>query len=397
MSLTWKVVQEKALIVLPYGVLFFLFCMFAAPTSKVANQVFYLAVLLPSLVSIKLLLENKRLHSALLPFVVVIVFWAFFSLVGFDLGGWENVAKRFKHALYVVTFICAIYYLLLEGFISVEKLVILLFCFALIYSFWSFIDFYLLHERSFSARLFPVLRLNSPIFMAIILAIYGVPLMKLFFDKDKNINGLAVFFLIIFFLYFYNSRSAMTGLFIGLLGMFLYKKKEKQQIMFISIFAFFIVCLVGSYYFGNILNRGVSYRLDIWVSSLMKTVDCGLFLGCGFGGNSEITIESGRTFQHSHNIFLSHFLNTGLLGLLSLLWVVGYITYQGFKHNAIMVLGLLVGIAALMFEGNALLTNPDDMWLIFWLPLIMTYWEINQKNHQGIAVVRDNVKKEFKS
>ena len=50
-----------------------------------------------------------------------------------------------------------------------------------------------------------------------------------------------------------------------------------------------------------------------------------------------------------------------------------------------------------MFEGNALLTNPDDMWLIFWLPLIMTYWEINQKNHQGIAVVRDNVKKEFKS
>jgi hypothetical protein len=43
-----------------------------------------------------------------------------------------------------------------------------------------------------------------------------------------------------------------------------------------------------------------------------------------------------------------------------------------------MVLGLAVGVVGLFFDGNTLLTNPDALWLIFWLPLIMTYWEINQ-------------------
>ncbi|MEW4981705.1 MAG: O-antigen ligase family protein [Cycloclasticus sp.] len=297
----------------------------------------------------------------------------------------------------MAAFIGTAYYLLSVGFISVEKLMIALFCLAAAYSLLSFVDFYWLHERSLGARLFPVLRLNSPIFMGIILTVYGVVIMKWFLGKGESLNVLVIFLIIIFFLYFYNSRSAVVGLFVGVLGMTIYKQKEGQKLFSIGILILFIAFLVGGYYFGNILNRGVSYRFDIWISSLMKIVDCGLFLGCGFGGNSEITIESGQTFQHSHNVFLSHFVNTGLFGLLSLLCVVGYITYQGFKHNAIMVLGLLVGMAALMFDGNALLTNPDDIWLIFWLPLIMTYWEINQKKHQDIVAIRDSVKKEFKS
>ncbi len=392
----WIVTQEKALLVLPYGFLFFLFLMFAAPTSKIANQAFYLFVLLPSVLSTRLL-KGEALYTTLKPIVYLVVFWALFSFVGFDSGGWENVAKRFRHAFYVAAFIGTAYYLLSVGFISVEKLMIALFCLAAAYSLLSFVDFYWLHERSLGARLFPVLRLNSPIFMGIILTVYGVVIMKWFLGKGESLNVLVIFLIIIFFLYFYNSRSAVVGLFVGVLGMTIYKQKEGQKLFSIGILILFIAFLVGGYYFGNILNRGVSYRFDIWISSLMKIVDCGLFLGCGFGGNSEITIESGQTFQHSHNIFLSHFLNTGLFGLLSLLCVVGYITYKGFKRNAIMVLGLLVGMAALMFDGNALLTNPDDIWLIFWLPLIMTYWEINQKKHQDIVAIRDSVKKEFKS
>lgn len=267
----WIVTQEKALLVLPYGFLFFLFLMFAAPTSKIANQAFYLFVLLPSVLSTRLL-KGEALYTTLKPIVYLVVFWALFSFVGFDSGGWENVAKRFRHAFYVAAFIGTAYYLLSVGFISVEKLMIALFCLAAAYSLLSFVDFYWLHERSLGARLFPVLRLNSPIFMGIILTVYGVVIMKWFLGKGESLNVLVIFLIIIFFLYFYNSRSAVVGLFVGVLGMTIYKQKEGQKLFSIGILILFIAFLVGGYYFGNILNRGVSYRFDIWISSLMKIV-----------------------------------------------------------------------------------------------------------------------------
>jgi len=196
---------------------------------------------------------------------------------------------------------------------------------------------------------------------------------------------MAIFFIMLFFLYFYNSRSAMAGLFFGVVGLsfFDYKPGQKRFISLIVLIA--IGSLVISYFYGNILNRGISYRTEIWLSGLNKIADCGWLIGCGFGGNSDIIINSGLSFQHAHNLFLSHLVNTGLLGLFSLLGLLLYTAYQGLKGHAFMTLGLLVGCAALFFDGHSIITNPDDIWLIFWLPLIMTYWEINHAQTKGVA------------
>jgi len=378
-------IQERALWLLPYGVLTFLFFMFAAPTSKIANQVFYLVVLLPALLSCALLFKNKLLSAALWPIVAMVFFWAFFSFVSFEQAGWENVGKRFRHALYVVTFISASYYLLLTKLVSVRKLAAWMFILAASYSALSFISFYWLDGHALAARLSPILRLNSPIFVSIILIVFGMPLMQWLIESKKIGRAMAVFLTMLFFLYFYNSRSAMVGLFFGIIGLsFLgYKSGQKRFTSLIVLIA--LSSLVISYFYGNILNRGVSYRTEIWLSGLNKIADCGWLLGCGFGGNSDIIINSGLSFQHAHNLFLSHLINTGLLGLLSLLGVLLYTVYQGIKLQAMMILGLLVGCVALFFDGHSIITNPDDIWLIFWLPLIMTYWEINYTQTKRVA------------
>jgi len=378
-------IQERALWLLPYGVLIFLFFMFAAPSSKVASQVFYLAVLLPTLLSCKLLSKNKLLSTALWPIIGLVFFWALFSFVSFEEGGWDNVGKRFRHALYVVAFISACYYLLLTKLVSVKQLNAYLFVLVASYSALSFISFYWLGGHAFTARLSPVLRLNSPIFVPIILTVFGIPLMQGFIGRNMVGRAMVLFFIMLFFLYFYNSRSAMVGLFFGVIGLsFLsYQLGQKKLLSLIVFIA--LSSLAINYFYGNILNRGISYRTDIWLSGLNKIADCGWLMGCGFGGNSDILIKNGQSFQHAHNLFLSHLSNTGLFGLLSLLGLLFYTVYQGIKFHAVMVLGLLVGCVALLFDGNSIITNPDDIWLIFWLPLTMTYWEINNAKTRRVA------------
>lgn len=378
-------IQERALKLLPYGVLIFLFFMFAAPTSKVANQVFYLGVLLPALLSFKLLFKNKLLSTALWPIVSVILLWALFSFISFEQAGWGNVGKIFRHALYVITFISASYYLLLTKLVSVRKLAAYLFILAASYSALSFISFYWLDGHALTARLSPILRLNSPIFVPIILIVFGMPLMQWLIENKKGGQAVAVFLTMLFFLYFYNSRSAMVGLFFGVIGLNFLGYNLNQKRFASLLFLIVLSSLILSYFYGNILNRGVSYRVDIWVSGLNKIADCGWLLGCGFGENSDIIINSGLRFQHAHNLFLSHLINTGLFGLLSLLGVLFYTLYQGIKVKAMMTLGLLVGCAALFFDGHSIITNPDDIWLIFWLPLIMTSWDINNTQKKCVA------------
>ena len=385
MRLSGLNIQERALWLLPYGVLLFLFFMFAAPSSKVANQVFYLVVLLPALLSCKPLSKNKLLATALWPIIALIFFWVLFSFVGFEETGWDNVGKRFRHALYVVAFISACYYLLLTKLLSVQQLTTYLFILVASYSALSFISFYLIDGHALATRLWPILRLNSPIFVPIILTVFGMPLMQGFIAKKMTGRAIAVFIIMLFFLYFYNSRSAMAGFFFGIIGLgFLsYRLGQKRLTSLIVFIAF--SSLAVSYFYGNILNRGISYRTEIWQSGLNKIADCGWLIGCGFGSNSDIIINSGRSFQHAHNLFLSHLINTGLFGLLSLSGLLFYTVNQGIKHRAVMVLGLLVGCVALLFDGHSIITNPDDIWLIFWLPLIMTYWEINNAKTNRVA------------
>ena len=365
--------------------------MFTAPTSKIANQVFYAVVLLPALLSSVLLFKNKALSAALWPIIAMVFFWAFFSFVSFEQAGWDNVGKRFRHALYVVAFISASYYLLLTKLVSVRKLAACMFILTASYSALSFVSFYWLDGNALTTRLFPDLRLNSPIFVAILLVVFGMPLMQWLVEHKKKGRAMAVLLTMLFFLYFYNSRSAMAGLFVGLVGLSFLSYKSGQKALIGLILLIVLSSLVASYFDGNILNRGVSYRTEIWLASLHKVADCSWFLGCGFGGNSDIITESGLRFQHAHNLFLSHLINTGLLGLLSLLGLLTYTVYCSLKMRAMMTLGLVAGSAALFFDGHSIVTNPDDIWLIFWLPLIMTYWEINNVKTERAAELNEPV------
>jgi len=64
--------QRFVLKAAPYGVLLFIFFIYAAPTSKLANIGFYLLVLLPMLLMVPSLIKDKGYGRYICPFIIII-------------------------------------------------------------------------------------------------------------------------------------------------------------------------------------------------------------------------------------------------------------------------------------------------------------------------------------
>jgi len=186
--------------------------------------------------------------------------------------------------------------------------------------------------------------------------------------------------LLLFFLYFYNSRAGIVALCSGVVVMVVMSHAKFRWWAVVGLLIIIITYLLGLYFYGNLLDRGGSYRIDIWLSSLDKVVECGVLFGCGFSESGGILIGGGDVFQHPHNIYLMHLLNFGIFGLISLLALLFWLLIRGFKCQSVMVFGLVTSLIGLIFDGKDLLTNPNELWLLFWLPVVLVYWEIKQNN-----------------
>lgn len=369
--------QRFLLANIPYGLLAFIFLMYAAPTSKIANIGFYLLVLLPIILVLPSLIKDQGYCSYIRPFMVIIIGWLLLMVAGLD-AEWAVFGKKARHATYVIVFISAVYYALSSRVVTANRLIIYMFWLTVLYSVLSMLVYYGWYDRSFSARLSPVLRLHSPIFVADLLSVYGVSLIYLSLQKNNHLQAFLVLVVILCLQYFYNSRSALVALCFGLFVVLVMSRIQYKKTIWLVTFMLLASYLVVSAYYGNLLHRGVSYRLDIWLSGIEKAFECNLWLGCGLGGSGGITIADGNVFQHAHNIFIVQLINTGIVGVLSLIFPLAYIIVKGLRAKAVMVFGLLTGLAALVFDGRELLTNPDALWFIFWLPLAHIYWHVSR-------------------
>jgi O-antigen ligase len=380
-------IQAIVLSAIPYGLIIFVFMMFAMPTSKLANIGFYLFVALPVLFSMPILINDSKFKSAILIFTSLLSFWVFLSMLGEEISDTSKLGKEIRHACYVLVFAIAAYYSLSTKVVSVKQFIFYVLCLSIIYTFVAMFYQYGWNEHLLVTRLFPPLRLDSPIFVSLLLVCFGVAMMNVYVIEKQYIKTIVLLLLLLFFLYFYNSRAGIVALCSGVIVMLVMSHAKFRWWAVLGLFIIMITYLFGLYFYGNLLDRGGSYRIDIWLSSLDKVVECGVFFGCGFSESGGVVIESGKIFQHPHNIYLMHLLNFGLLGLISLLTLLYWLVIKGFKSQSVMVFGLVTSLIGLIFDGKDLLTNPNELWLLFWLPVVLVYWEIKQNNKKIINKV----------
>lgn len=118
-------------------------------------------------------------------------------------------------------------------------------------------------------------------------------------------------------------------------------------------------------------------RLSLWDTGIKGIKDSPI-LGLGLHGFSEnwgrLNTDPGLdTHNFPHNIFLNFWVETGLLGLLSIFALIGFLIWQGIKNKTDPIkLGLALFLIALITQG--LLDNPyfkNDLALVFWVLLAL--------------------------
>ena len=182
--------------------------------------------------------------------------------------------------------------------------------------------------------------------------------------------NVATLLIIMFFL---QSRSALAVWLVATAAMlFLGGGKNFLRIgvaLALSIgFVFWGLALsgVGS----DLIARADSYRVEIWRGYINATLDCGWLLGCGWGSELGFVAHDGAPISHPHSMYVQHFYWSGGVGLSILLGCLSMAFYESWKRSSPLFWLLLPGCVALALDGKALVSAPNERWLLVLLPLL---------------------------
>ena len=126
----------------------------------------------------------------------------------------------------------------------------------------------------------------------------------------------------------------------------------------------------------SLLNRGSSYRLELWQAALEK-VSHTPWLGLGFDAHLAIKLDDiPYSFSEPHSFAIGVLYYTGIIGLS--IWLAMHVAalFHCWKQrdNALFMIagGLLIyGMGAGLTEGGGILMRPKEHWFLTWIPLAL--------------------------
>jgi O-antigen ligase len=124
-------------------------------------------------------------------------------------------------------------------------------------------------------------------------------------------------------------------------------------------------------YFDTLTQRGSSFRLEIWHSSI-ELIQSNFWFGIGEGTKLDIPYGPNRLAPHAHNLFLDVFTRSGFFGLLLINVIalfVAYRTWRAVPSEHLFVGTLLFFFLAMMTDVQKLINSPSGGYVVFWLPL----------------------------
>lgn len=128
-------------------------------------------------------------------------------------------------------------------------------------------------------------------------------------------------------------------------------------------------------------NRSAQIRIDMWKETYWFLQDRP-FLGAGIASYKERIIPYHQKrhieiFHHPHNLFLTIWVNLGLLGLVGFIGILVWFFYYGISqltNNRQSYITMFAVATMVLFLVFGLVDSPyikNDMAILFWLPLVM--------------------------
>lgn len=352
---------------LAFSAAVFMSLFFLALGSRVHRDFYYLFLLLPFLLffareATRELFKTYTFQFAALFFTYFIMslFWS----QGLNAeAGFEIVRK----SLLTACFVLIIAWIYRKGFLN--YLFIGMTIGAVLSTWLALYFFYLVEGHVLAERVVGLGKSGHPINSSVL---YGVALIACLTYKQNPLGKIVAALVVISTLTFIilaQSRGVILSLLAVYIVMLILTRRLKQLLVFSIIFGGIFTYAYRGGSFGRLLTIDTP-RYDIWLYALSKAKES-IFFGYGIYPQQVITLPNLGTFVHPHNVFISHLLYGGVIGVLILLLLVGLLlkfSWQAWiqeKDGMLLALTLyFIGIAS--FDYSTLIHSADVEWLFFW-------------------------------
>lgn len=133
-----------------------------------------------------------------------------------------------------------------------------------------------------------------------------------------------------------------------------------------------------------IIERGDSYRFEIWQQALEKIAEHP-WIGHGYNAALSIDPGVGYNFQEPHSFALGVLYYVGILGMLPWLFFQAWGLLSSWRQRVqpLLIIAstwLVFGIGAGLTEGGGIISRPKEHWFLLWIPLaLIAALSINQR------------------
>ncbi|MGA2655645.1 MAG: O-antigen ligase family protein [Gammaproteobacteria bacterium] len=362
-------------------VAFFLLGFFILPNDDVLHKVFIYGILLLFPLIAQDVWRSHLLKHPLLYFILAYMLYAALS------GLWTvptQVAmtwyKPFVRTLYIMVFCLGVAWVSLRTPGFFEKLLTALVFAATFVALIGIISWVVHYGGDFAIRLMGITRAEHSIqgaaSFAVIFLLALVRFSRVELLWHKLAYGLAALICLLFVV-LAQTRGVLISIGVSVLVYVILRRDFKLLLIF--AFSALVILALSFYSFDlpklwagltNMLS--MSFRMEMWHTIFEQALQRPWF-GHGFLHDSRV-MAAGILFPHAHNIYLSIFFFSGLVGLLLYCMMILsalYYAYQNRQIDKYMFAGLAVIFAsvALISDVGRVIVSPNDLWFYLWFPI----------------------------
>ena len=358
----------------------FICSFFAVDSSKTINNFYYVFFGIP--VVFFVFKNGFRWLGGVkqnLPIVMLFLHVTFVFLT--KIGDPDTAFDYLKNGLYL-----AVLWLGLEISYRNEKGVALLWrfvaaiCFAA--SLWAMAKWLVVYLHSNNAsRITLFAKASNPVHASLLILVgwlgywfkYGFPMA---IERGKSQYLATLIFVVVFAFgvcVVFQSRSGVVGL-VGAILVWLLVAKHFRLAASLLAGGAAIVSLSGLY--DPLMQRGGSYRAEIWLDALQRLVgECSVLLGCPDDTNY---MYAGQ-FNHPHSAYFSILVDSGITGAISFAAFALLYLRTSLRTGSVWFAVSMVGWGGVLATSNGLIESPRPLWVYFWIPTFLAAIEMKQR------------------
>lgn len=377
--------------ILPLGYFLLLCALFFLPGRSLHHKLFYGLFSIPSFIA--LCLRPRELKELLRePIVVAALLFAAWALLSLSWGPpmEHSVIGQFKPAVHTLLLFAGCYLLVRHRSEIVQPLLFSAAMVGLIASVYNLFMFARIYEPGM--RLIGGGAFDNPLLSSHAFGFFCTYWLSLSMTSKRrqmlwlSVPAMAIMFAAVIAT---GSRTPLVALTLAALWLSFISWNRRS---FVLLSALLISGAAVAVLFSRmIIERGDSYRFEIWQLALHKIAD---HPWIGHGYNATLTLDPGigYTLQEPHSFALGVLYYVGIFGLLPWLFFQVWSLLNSWRYRLqplfiITSTWLVFGIGAGLTEGGGIISRPKEHWFLLWIPLaLIAALSINQRARRLLAM-----------